>query len=409
MTQKTGSRSHSTDSNTTQSDQLRGPVVIFMSLAATLGTSTLYVLQPSVSHVAGSLGTQVSDIGVALAGGPIGYIAGLVALVPLIDRFTPRRVLGTQFFVLAAVLGLTALVRAVPLLVILIGLTGACSVVGACMSSLAGRLANPARRAQTLGVITAGISAGILGGRIVGGFVADHLGWRGMLVTFACACAVFAVGCLLILPTPERAAPTMSYIKNLGSIPHLFVRYAPLRLAAIRGALWFFGFCAVWTGLAVALSQPPFSYSSARIGLYALAGLSGLVATQVAGRLTDRVGARTVILAGLVLAAIAITVSSSILHSMIATMVCLTLFDAGLFAAQVANQSTVLAIDPTAPARFNSGYMVVYFVGGSIGTAFGATAVQHFGWSTTAVITACLIALAGVITAIKHDRSVDHD
>ncbi len=88
---------------------------------------------------------------------------------------------------------------------------------------------------------------------------------------------------------------------------------------------------------------------------------------------------------------------------MIATMVCLTLFDAGLFAAQVANQSTVLAIDPTAPARFNSGYMVVYFVGGSIGTAFGATAVQDFGWSTTAVITACLIALAGVITAIKHE------
>lgn len=403
MTQKTSSLAHSTDSNTSQSDQLRGPVVIFMSLAATLGTSTLYVLQPSVSHVADSLGTQVSDIGVALAGGPIGYIAGLVALVPLIDRFTPRRVLGTQFFVLAAALGLTALVRAVPLLVILIGLTGACSVVGACMSSLAGRLANPARRAQTLGVITAGISAGILGGRIVGGFVADHLGWRGMLLTFACACAVFAVACVLILPTPERAAPTVSYIKNLRSIPHLFVRYAPLRLAAIRGALWFFGFCAVWTGLAVALSQPPFSYSSARIGLYALAGLSGLVATQVAGRLTDRVGARTVILAGLVLAAVAITVSSSALHSMIATMVCLTLFDAGLFAAQVANQSTVLAIDPTAPARFNSGYMVVYFVGGSIGTAFGATAVQHFGWSTTAVITACLIALAGVITAIKHE------
>ena len=35
---------------------LAGAVVIFMSVAASLGTSTIYVLQPSVAEVAGSLG-----------------------------------------------------------------------------------------------------------------------------------------------------------------------------------------------------------------------------------------------------------------------------------------------------------------------------------------------------------------
>nr|WP_246597785.1 hypothetical protein [Nocardia tengchongensis] len=78
----------------------------------------------------------------------------------------------------------------------------------------------------------------------------------------------------------------------------------------------------------------------------------------------------------------------------------LGLFDAGLFAAQVANQSTVLAIDPAATARFNSAYMLVYFVGGSAGTAFGAAAVSWFGWAVTAFIAAgaIVIVVAAAIT-----------
>ncbi|WP_260508847.1 hypothetical protein [Mycolicibacterium farcinogenes] len=77
-----------------------------------------------------------------------------------------------------------------------------------------------------------------------------------------------------------------------------------------------------------------------------------------------------------------------------ATLVGLAVFDAGLFAAQVANQSMVLAIDPVAPARFDSAYMVVYFVGGSLGTAFGAAAVAWIGWLPTVAVTAAAIGLA---------------
>jgi predicted MFS family arabinose efflux permease len=81
-------------------------------------------------------------------------------------------------------------------------------------------------------------------------------------------------------------------------------------------------------------------------------------------------------------------------------------FDAGLFAAQVANQSTVLAIDPAAPAQFNSAYMVVYFVGGSLGTAFGAAAVGWLGWPVTAAVTAAAIVLAILLTATdRHEVS----
>ncbi len=203
-----------------------------------------------------------------------------------------------------------------------------------------------------------------------------------------------------------RGGAERGYLATLRSIPGLYVRYTALRLAATRGTLWFFAFCAMWAGLAVALSQPPYSYSAERIGVYALAGLLGILATRVSGLWTDRVGARRVILAGLVIAGAAAAIIGFALPSAAATVACLALFDAGLFAAQVANQSTILAIDPAAPARFNSAYMLVYFVGGSLGTAFGAAAVERFGWPATTTTTAAAIAVAAAITLRADDRSI---
>ena len=385
---------------------LRGMMVLFMAIAAALGTSTIYVLQPSIADVAASTHTSVAAIGVALGCGPIGYMVGLLALVPLVDRLPPRNVLGAQFALLGLALGLTATVKNAVAMGLLIGITGACSVVGAGMSSIAGRLTLPHRRATNLGAVTAGISAGILAGRIAGGWLSDLMGWRGMLLVFAATCGAFAVCCRVLLPA-TRGHVTGGYLAGLLSLPRLFANHGALRIAAFRGALWFFGFCAVWAGLAVALSQPPFSYSAERIGLYALAGLSGIAATRVAGVWTDRVGARKVILVGLVLAGCAALVGGVVLHDTAATLVCLALFDAGLFAAQVANQSTVLSLHPAAPARFNSAYMMVYFVGGTLGTMFGAAAVEWFGWATSSVFIAALIAVAAVFTLIVREPAVE--
>jgi predicted MFS family arabinose efflux permease len=383
---------------TDQANRLRGPVVFFMALAAALGTSTSYTLQPAIADVAESLNAQITAVGIALACGPAGYLVGLALLVPLIDRFAPSRVLATQFAALAAALAASSAAGGVVLLGALTGLAGACSAVGAGLSSVAGRLAPAARRATILGIVTAGISAGILAGRIAGGWLADEIGWRATLLVFAAACAAVAAGCLLLVPS-TRTGVNRRYGETLRSLPGLLVRHAVLRVAATSGALWFFAFCAMWSGLAVVLSQPPYSYSAERIGLYALAGLSGIFATQVAGAWTDRVGARRVILVGLALAGTAAAVSGWVLPSTVATLVCLALFDAGLFAAQVANQSTVLAIDPTAPARFNSAYMCVYFVGGSVGTAFGAIATEWFGWPATTAI--CAVAIGAVFTRMS--------
>ena len=46
-------------------------------------------------------------VGAALACGPIGYLLGLALLVPLVDRFSPRRVVALQFLALGGALAST--------------------------------------------------------------------------------------------------------------------------------------------------------------------------------------------------------------------------------------------------------------------------------------------------------------
>jgi predicted MFS family arabinose efflux permease len=377
---------------------LRTPVIWFMALAAALGTATIYPLQPAIADVAGGLHGSLAAVGVGLACGPFGYLIGLALLVPFVDRFAPKHVVATQFGALAVALALNAAVGTPWLLGLVVGVVGAGSSVGAQLSSVAGRFAAPRRRATVLGIVTAGISAGILLGRILGGWLTDEIGWRAMLLAWAVACAIMAVSAYLLLPAAAGTV-TEGYLSSLCRRPGLYVRFPALRLAAIRGSLWFFAFCAVWAGLPVALSQPPFSYSAERIGIYALAGILGIAATRIAGAWTDRVGARTVVLVGLVVALTSTAALAAWLSNCAVAFICLGLFDAGLFAAQVANQSTVLAIDPIAPAQFNSAYMFVYFIGGSIGTAFGAAAVGWFGWPLTTAVTGIAIAVAMLITA----------
>ena len=376
---------------------LGGTVVLYMAIAAAVGTAAIYPLQPAIADVAISLGSSTAAVGMALACGPAGYLVGLGLLVPLVDRFPPRFVLAAQFIALGVAIGATAAVPTSWLLGLCVLLSGLCSSVGAGLSSVAGRLSSAGRRATVLGIVTAGISAGILIGRIAGGWLADTVGWRGMLLVFAAACLSIAGTAFLLLPKVRGGAQS-GYLATLRTMPGLLVRFASLRLAAARGTAWFFAFCAIWAGLAVALSAPPHHYSAERIGRYALAGLTGIIATRISGTLTDRLGSRAMILVGLSLAAIAAAVLGFVLGTPGLMIVCLALFDAGLFAAQVANQSTVLTIDPQAPARFNSTYMVVYFVGGSLGTAFGAAAVAWIGWSGTTTVAVAAIALAAAIT-----------
>lgn len=73
------------------------------------------------------------------------------------------------------------------------------------------------------------------------------------------------------------------------------------------------------------------------------------------------------------------------------------LLDAGVQAAQVANQSRVLALRPDARNRVNTIYMICYFSGGSLGSLAAAWAWSQWQWNGVCGVGIAFILLAGLI------------
>ncbi|HWW70263.1 MAG TPA: MFS transporter [Duganella sp.] len=373
--------------------------VLFLAVAAGVATSTSYTVQPELGRIAMDLGASLASTSAA-AGLPIlGYMIGLAVLVPLVDHLSPRRLVSAQLAILGLSLGLTATATNVLAFGAALLVSGICASTGAQMSTLAGKYSPASQRGRALGTVTAGISAGVLLGRLVGGGLADLVGWRAMLLIIAGLCLTCALGSHVVLP---RTAPHRdgSYFATLGSMPKLLLTHAELRVAALSGALWFFAFSLIWMGLSLALALPPLNLSPTTIGLYSLAGVAGIVATRAAGQLADKFGSRPVVLAGLALALLCASAMPLSLNIAPLMLLALALFDTGLFSAQVANQRRVLSIAPQQPARFNSVYMVVYFVGGSLGTAVGGPLVATLGWPAVAIAAGMAITTAGVMCLV---------
>ncbi|HEX2558961.1 MFS transporter [Phenylobacterium sp.] len=365
--------------DTPQQSHLEAGSILFLALAAAVATSTSYTVQPELGLIAADLEASVASTSAA-AGLPIvGYMLGLALLVPLVDRAPANALIPAQLAALGGALVLTSAATSVEVFGAGLFLSGICASTGAQMSTLAAKHSPPHRRGQALGAVTAGISAGILVGRMVGGGLTDAVGWRAMLLIVASTSLLCAVLGRALLPRRGARAPG-SWLSGLLSAPHLLRTHPDLLRSAAAGALWFFAFSLIWVGVSLALALPPHGLSPTAVGLYSLAGLAGMAATPLAGRLADRFGSRPIIVAGLLVALVcAMTMWRALGHAPL-LLLALALFDAGLFAAQVANQRRVLNMDPLRPAQLNSTYMVIYFIGGSLGAAAGGPMVSTLGW-----------------------------
>jgi predicted MFS family arabinose efflux permease len=380
--------------DTPQQPHLDAGRILFLALAAAVATSTSYTVQPELGLIATDLGASLASTSAA-AGLPIvGYMLGLALLVPLVDRAPAHALVPTQLAALAGALILTSVATSVEVFGAGLLLSGICASTGAQMSTLAAKHSPPDQQGRALGAVTAGISAGILVGRMIGGGLTDAVGWRAMLLFVAGACLLCAVVGRALLPRSVARAPG-SWLSGLLSTPHLLRTHPDLLLAAAAGGLWFFAFSLVWVGVSLALSLPPHGLSPTAVGLYSLAGLAGMAATPLAGRLADRFGSAPIVVAGLLIAlACALTMWPALSLAPL-LLLALALFDAGLFGAQVANQRRVLNMDPLRPAQLNSTYMVIYFIGGSLGAAAGGPIVSTLGWP--AAVSAAVLAIVSAL------------
>ena len=355
--------------------------------------ANIYYAQPLLAEMARVFGVSVSHIGFVAMLSQIGTATGMFLFVPLGDNHE-RRSLITVLLV-AAFVSLCAMAAARNILWLEI----AAFAVGATASTvhvvvpLAAHLAPEAKRGRVVGTVLSGLLLGILLARTFSGFAASLFGWRAVYGIAAAGMLILALLLRLRLPEcpPQHRLSWLALVRSIGGLVR---EHRALRESALLGASLFCAFSAFWTTLVFLLQAPPYHYGPSVAGLFGLVGAGGALCAPFAGHLSDRHGARSAILLALGTTLASFVILAAFGKMLPGLVVGVILLDLGVQAGHVANQTRIYSIDPAARARLNTVYMFLYFVGGSLGSYFGAIAWVHWGWLGVCGLAVAVLACA---------------
>jgi predicted MFS family arabinose efflux permease len=276
----------------------------------------------------------------------------------------------------------------------------------------AATLAADHERSKIIGTLLSGLLTGILLSRTFAGIVAQAAGWRGVYAIAAVLTAVTTV--VLYRALPDRAREvSVGYGAQLRAVFDVARSQPVLRWRALIAACGFAGFSAFWTTISFLLSGPRYHFSQLEIGLFALAGTAGALASAFGGRHLDaRPHLRwplTGVMLGLQLVSYGLIALGAVgPHSLSLILLILGVLgmDAGVQANLLINNSVIYELLPQARSRITAVFMTTMFLGGALGSVLGAHAYAAWGWTGatgTAAVFTLIAALCWLATA-RHEK-----
>lgn len=363
--------------------------------AATVGVIVmdLFAAQPLTGPISADLHLPPGLAGLVAMLPQLGYAAGLVLLVPLVDLLENRRLIVATLVACAAALALPAFTQSGTVFLLATLAAGAASSVIQMLVPMAASMAPEAQRGRAVGNVMSGLMLGILLSRPLASLIAGSAGWRAFYALAALANAAIAVVLALRLPS-RTPSITAGYRALLGSMGRLLADEPVLRRHALSAALAMAAFSAFWTAVGLRLAQPPFGLDLHRIALFAFAGASGAIVTPLAGRAGDRGHgpaaqriAHVTMLAALVVLGIAgagwfgfdTHAHRGLALALLAGGA--ALLDAGVIVDQTIGRREINLLNPAARGRLNGLFVGLFFVGGALGAALAGSAWAWGGWS----------------------------
>ncbi|MFI6325882.1 MFS transporter [Nonomuraea sp. NPDC050556] len=357
-----------------------------LTLVCAVAVSAIYGIQPILRTAGADLGLAEGDLGWLVAAGQIGYLAGLVLLVPLGDRFDRRRLITVHLVLTAAGAGLVAVAPGAGVAIAGLAMAGLFAVVVQITVAYVAAVSPAGERGRNIGTVTSGVVIGILGVRLVAGALGELADWRMVYLVIAALCAMLAAAVRFTL-TADVRHPQAGYGR----------RVVGDRLLVSRGLVAFFLFASfgtLWSGLALPLGAAPWHLGTAEIGLFGLAGLVGALGAARAGRWADRGLARSVTgwsLALLTASWLLIGQAGWSLWLLIAGVIVL---DFAVQAVHVSSQHLLTTAHPARSSGVIGTYMAFYSLGSALGAVTTTWAYSAAGWSAVSVLGATYAALA---------------
>ncbi|ALQ68749.1 MFS transporter [Bacillus thuringiensis] len=372
--------------NKASDKEISSGLIILLATACGIIVANLYYAQPLIGLISNVIGLSNSSAGLIVTLTQIGYVVGLLFLVPLGDIVENKKLIIILLLLSAVALTATVFVKSAIMLLVASFFIGLGSVAAQVLVPFVSYLSSENARGRVVGNVMSGLLLGIMLARPISSLVADIWGWNAIFALSATVIIVLAFVLSKVLPTRKPKAKT-NYIALLNSMWQLLRTTPILRRRAIYHACVFGAFSLFWTTVPLLLSSPAFHFSQTAIALYALVGITGAIAAPIGGRLADLGWTRpatgvalTVVIISLILP---LFIQSSSPFGIAVLVIAAILLDMGVSANLVLSQRLIFSLSPEIRSRLNGVFMAIFFLGGAIGSFIGGWAYALGGWNLT--------------------------
>lgn len=370
-----------------------------------LAIGNLYWAQPLLVQITNGFGIAEADGGLLITATQIGYAIGIFFIVPLGDFVRRKRLISIVMGLSIVTLVSIALSPSFSILFLSLFCMGIVTVSGQIILPLAGDLSRDNERGHIVGIVSSGITIGILFSRFISGIIADLWGWRSVYIIAAILNLIMTLVMIYVLPDIQRKNKLKSYKKLLFSVFTTFKHHDSLsRILLHCGLIFGLVFNIYWTSLTFLLSRAPFNYNTFEIGLVSLAGVAAAVFGIYFGRLQDK---------GLSVPALGIFVFITIITmicgyvfstSIIAIIIISAIFSIAVQGVTVLTQSRLFALSDDERSRLNTVYVVNNFLFGALGSALASFLWSMGEWKYV-MIGATIISIIAFIVWICSRKS----
>ncbi len=369
-------------------------LVWIMAIACAFSVANLYYVQPLLADMGKGFAISAAQIGLVATIGQVGYACGLLLIVPLGDKYNQRTIIVSMLVIVTAALVAMATAPTFAFLTVASFLVGLTTVVPQVIIPYAANLASDGERGRVVGTVMSGLLIGILLARTLSGYIGAQFGWRQVYWMAAVLMILLAIVLRFALPNDTMQKKGMSYASLMKSLWDLLQREPVLRETSVFGALTFGTFSAFWVTLSFLLATPPYHFGSEVAGLFGLVGVAGALAASFVGKFADRRDARSANGAMMLVTLVSFILMWLAGQWLIGLIIGVVLLDLGTQGNQVANQTRVYSLNGEARNRLNTVYMVIYFIGGSLGSLLGTYAWSLDHWNGVGIVGCGLMVIA---------------
>ena len=236
-----------------------------------------------------------------------------------------------------------------------------------------------------MGIVTSGITMGILFSRLLSGLVADLWDWR-VIYFMAAALNLIMIGIIMKSVPEVPVQAKISYRELMVSVFTSLRRHPGMRPILLKqGMIFGVTFNLFWTALTFLLSEGPFSYSTFQIGLTSLAGITGAIAGVKLGKLQDKGLGRPAMGAFILASVLCMVLAAFAATSIVMIILVAAVFSLATQGVGILSQAQLFSLSDRERSRLNTTFVVSNFLFCAIGSSLATALWNMGGWQYVAI------------------------